>query len=176
MGTCTPTKGYDFIIKSLALIEPEKRPRIVIAANHSIPKWKNYLVDLANELEVEMEILDMVDDEKLLKLYNSATLVLYAPYLEPFGLVPLESMACGTPVLGVKEGGVRETVIHSKTGILVERDESLFADAVKETMENKNKIEEMSDKAVDTVKKFWTLDHAGERIEWHLKHAMNLNK
>jgi glycosyltransferase involved in cell wall biosynthesis len=174
VGTCTPTKGYDFIIKSLALIEPEKRPRFVIAANHSVPKWKNYLVELANELEVEMEILDMVDDEKLLQLYNSATLVLYAPYLEPFGLVPLESMACGTPVVGVKEGGVRETVVHGKTGILVERDESLFADAVKETMENKNKIEEMSDKAVDTVKNFWTLDHAGERIEWHLEHAMNL--
>jgi len=174
VGTCTPTKGYDFIIKSLALIEAEKRPRFVIAANHSVPKWKNYIMELANELEVELEILDMVDDEKLLKLYNTARLVLYAPYLEPFGLVPLESMACGTPVVGVKEGGVRETVMHGKTGILVERDESLFAEAVKETMENRNKIEEMSDKAVNTVNKFWTLKHAGERIEWHLEHAMNL--
>ena len=174
VGTCTPTKGYDFIIKSLLLIEPEKRPRFIIAANHSIPQWKNYLVELAAKLEVELEILDMVDDEKLLNLYNSAKLVLYAPYLEPFGLVPIESMGCGTPVIGVKEGGVRETVVHNKTGILVERDEKLFAKAVKETMEDTNKLKEMSQLSVDTVNNFWTLEHAGERIEWHINNAMNI--
>jgi glycosyltransferase involved in cell wall biosynthesis len=174
VGTCTPTKGYDFIIKSLSLIEPDKRPRFVIAANHSVPEWKNYIEELAAKLEVELEILDMVDDEKLLNLYNSAKVVLYAPYLEPFGLVPIESMGCGTPVIGVKEGGVRETVVHNKTGILVERDERLFAKAVKETMEDTNKLEKMSQISVDTVNNFWTLKHAGERIEWHLENAMNI--
>ena len=78
VGTCTPTKGYDFIIKSLSLIEPEQRPRFVIAANHSVPEWKNYIEELAAKLEVKLEILDMVDDEKLLNLYNSAKVVLYA--------------------------------------------------------------------------------------------------
>ena len=174
VGTCTPTKGYDFIIKSLSLIEPEQRPRFVIAANHSVPEWKNYIEELAAKLEVKLEILDMVDDEKLLNLYNSAKVVLYAPYLEPFGLVPIESMGCGTPVIGVKEGGVRETVVHNKTGILVERDEKLFAKAVKETMEDTNKLEKMSQISVDTVNNFWTLKHAGERIEWHLENAMNI--
>ena len=174
VGTCTPTKGYDFIIKSLSLIEPEQRPRFVIAANHSVPEWKNYIEELAAKLEVKLEILDMVDDEKLLNLYNSAKVVLYAPYLEPFGLVPIESMGCGTPVIGVKEGGVRETVVHNKTGILVERDEKLFAKAVKETMEDTNKLKKMSQISVDTVNNFWTLKHAGERIEWHLENAMNI--
>ena len=83
-------------------------------------------------------------------------------------------MGCGTPVIGVKEGGVRETVVHNKTGILVERDEKLFAKAVKETMEDTNKLEKMSQISVDTVNNFWTLKHAGERIEWHLENAMNI--
>ena len=51
-----------------------------------------------------------------------ARATVYAPIMEPFGFVPLESMACGTPVVGVCEGGVRETIRHEETGLLVDRD------------------------------------------------------
>jgi glycosyltransferase involved in cell wall biosynthesis len=173
VGTCTPSKGYDFIIKSLAMIEPNLRPKFVVVANHSLKDWKKYIVSLAKDLDVVLEILDMVDDEKLLSLYNRASLVLYAPYLEPFGLVPIESMGCGTPVIGVKEGGVRESVIHDETGLLVERDESLFAEAILKTLQDEDKLSKMSDSSVDLVQKFWTLEHAGQRISLHLKRAFS---
>lgn len=172
VGTITPTKGYDFLIESLSCINPEIRPKLVIAANHSIEEWKQYIVGLAQNLHVELEIMDMVDDKKLVELYNAAKLVLYAPYLEPFGLVPIESMGCGTPVIGVKEGGVRETVLNNKTGILVQRDPEKFAAAVTETLQNHTKLHEMSMNCVKEVERFWTLAHAGERIEWHLENAI----
>ncbi len=173
VGTCTPTKGYDFLIKSLALIDPKIRPKFVVVSNHFELEWKNYIESLASELGVELEILDMIDDEKLINLYNRSRLVLYAPYLEPFGLIPIESMACGTPVIGVKEGGVRETIIHDKTGILVERDESLFAKAIEKMLQNDKKRIKMSQKSFDVVQKFWTLEHAGKRISWHLNRAIS---
>lgn len=76
-----------------------------------------------------------VDVEKfrpldLVRLYNQARAFIYAPILEPFGLVVLEAMACGTPVVAVKEGGVRESVIDGVTGWLIPRDPHIFADAL----------------------------------------------
>ena len=172
VGTVTPTKGYDFIIKSLCLIEEEIRPKFIIIANHSEIEWKNYIKQLANDLKVDLEILDLIDDEELTNLYNRAKIVLYTPYLEPFGLVPLEAMSCGTPVIGVKEGGVRESVIHNKTGLLIERDEKLFAKAIIKLLKNDEIRDEMSKNARITVNKSWTLTQAGERLYWHLKRAI----
>nr|WP_243687910.1 glycosyltransferase family 4 protein [Methanobacterium formicicum] len=126
VGSYISMKGHDFIIRSLAFLDPEIRPKFVLVANNGDDEWKQHLEELAESLDVEMEILTLIDDDRLVELYNQARLVLYSSYLEPFGLVPLESMACGTPVVAVKEGGVRETVIHNETGLLTERDEELF--------------------------------------------------
>ncbi|ADZ09548.1 glycosyl transferase group 1 [Methanobacterium lacus] len=176
VGTITPTKGYDFLIKSLSLVKPEVRPKLIIAANHSVLEWKNYIVELAKQLDVNLEIMDMVDDEKLVELYNTSKLVLYAPYLEPFGLVPIEAMGCGTPVIGVKEGGVRETVLENQTGILVERDPQKFADAITQTLNNPTQLYDMGRNGIKEVERFWTLEHAGERIEKHLENAIKTHE
>lgn len=173
VGSCRPSKGYDFLIRSLALISPEIRPKLVIVSNSSQAWWEEYLKNLAHSLKVDLEILNLIDDKKLVSLYNKAILVLYAPYLEPFGLVPLEAMGCGTPVVAVKEGGVRETVRHKKTGLHTQRDEALFAEATIELLLNDYKRYKMSKKAIKSIKKFWTLKHAGERLLWHLDRVVD---
>lgn len=174
VGSCRPSKGYDFIIKSLALIGPEIRPKLVIVSNFSLPEWKNYLEQLASKLNVDLEILDMIDDTKLVSLYNKAKVVLYAPYMEPFGLVPLEAMGCGTPVVGVKEGGVRETVINNQTGLHSDRDEYLFAEAVTQLLSKDLKRYNMSKNSIKAVEDYWTLEHAGERLLWHLNRIIDI--
>jgi glycosyltransferase involved in cell wall biosynthesis len=62
--------------------------------------------------------------------YNRAKATVCANVLEPFGLVPLESMACGTPVIAVREGGLRESVRDGETGYLVDRDETALGAAI----------------------------------------------
>ena len=118
VGQCIPEKGFEFIIKSLARIAPDLRPKFVLVTDQGNLHWKNYLEKLAIDLNVKLRILHLVSDNDLVLLYNKAKMVVYAPYLEPFGFVPLEAMSCGTPVVGVNEGGVRETVVNGKTGIL----------------------------------------------------------
>jgi len=172
VGTCIPPKGYDFIINSLGLIDEGIRPKLVIVSNMGDEQWKDYLREMAAGLGVELEILRGIDDDKLVSLYNQAKMVLYAPYLEPFGLVPLEAMACGTPVVAVKEGGVRETVIHNENGFLTQRDESLFADAVVKLLGDDKKRSSLSENALEVVRREWTLESAGERLVNHLKRAM----
>ncbi len=172
VGSCRPSKGYDFLIRSLALINPEIRPDLVIVSNFSEPEWEEYLKKIASNLDVNLDILNLIDDDQLVSLYNRAKLVLYAPYLEPFGLVPLEAMSCGTPVVAVKEGGVRETVIHQKTGLHTERDEKLFAEATLNLLTDDEKRKEMSKNGIKSVKEYWTLKHAGDRLSWHLNRLL----
>jgi glycosyltransferase involved in cell wall biosynthesis len=175
VGQCLPEKGFDFIIKSLSKIDGGMRPEFIIVSDHGNVLWRNHLKDLATKLGVKLRILTMIDDEELVMLYNKAKLLVYAPYLEPFGLVPLEAMSCGTPIVAVKEGGVRESVMHNKTGILTERDEGLFADALVKLLNNGEKRNEMSKNARGIINKFWTLEQAGKRFFWHLKRAIDLN-
>ena len=172
VGSCTPTKGYDFTVRSLALIDKQIRPKFIIVSNYSPMEWKNYIENLANKLGVELTILDLVNDEKLTELYNKAKIVIYAPYLEPFGLIPIESMGCGTPVVAVKEGGVRETVVHNETGLLIDRDETLFARAITALLTEDKKRCRMSKNDVTTVQNFWTIKHAGKRLLDHLNRAI----
>ncbi|MBT1680016.1 glycosyltransferase [Curtobacterium aurantiacum] len=64
-------------------------------------------------------------------VYRSADVVVCAPWYEPFGIVPLEAMACGRPVVASSVGGLIDTVVEDATGLHVPpRDETAVADAV----------------------------------------------
>lgn len=174
VGSLTPAKGFDFIIKALSLIKEKLRPCFMIIGNVIWEPWKVHLEKLAAQRRVKLEIRTLVEDSELVKLYSQAKLCVYAPYLEPFGLVPLEAMACGTPVVAVKEGGVRESVIHEETGLLTERDETMFSEAITQLLADEKKRAGMGQKGIEVVQDFWTLEHAGERLLHHLERAINL--
>ena len=174
VGGCGPSKGFDFIINSLGYIDPEIRPKFIIVSNSVDIRWKGYLEQLAIKTGVDLEIRKLIQDNELILLYNKVKLVVYAPYLEPFGLVPLESMACGTPVIAVREGGVRESIIHNETGILTERDENMFGEAVTKLLLDKEKRQKIAQRGIESIHNFWTLEHAGERLLKHLNRVMEM--
>lgn len=64
--------------------------------------------------------IEAPSDDILLSLIQSAVGSIYIPVDEDFGMSPVESMACGTPVIGVNEGWLLETVIDGETGKLIE--------------------------------------------------------
>ncbi|MBE6488554.1 MAG: glycosyltransferase family 4 protein [Methanosphaera stadtmanae] len=168
VGTCIPPKGFDFLIKSIAQIPKATRPKLIIVGNSSDQLWVDFLKQLAQEKEVELKILSMISDDELIRLYNKAKLVVYSPYLEPFGYVPLEAMACGTPVVGVKEGGVKETVLHNKTGLLTQRDEKAFANAIIKLSTDEQMWNRFSQTGIKYINSFWTLEHSGQRLLNHI--------
>ena len=65
-----------------------------------------------------VEFLGGVSDEELEKLYAGAKALIFSALDEDFGMVPVEAMAEGTPVIGLAQGGVRETVVDGVTGVL----------------------------------------------------------
>ena len=176
VGGCTPAKGFDFIVRSLSRVGSSIRPKLIVVSNSVNLRWKSCIEELARRLSVDVEIRSLIKDEELVLLYNSAKLVLYAPYLEAFGLVPLEAMACGTPVVAVKEGGVRETVIHDRTGILVDRDEEIFSKAIEALLRDPLKRDAIAQEARRVILESWTLEAAGDRLYNHLSRAKESHK
>ena len=74
--------------------------------------------------------IESPSDRELLSLYQSACAVVYPPFNEDWGLVPLEAMACGKPVIALNRGGPVETVVDGETGFLADPAPEAFADAM----------------------------------------------
>ena len=74
-------------------------------------------------------------------------------------------MACGTPVIAVKEGGFRETVRHNQTGLLIERDPRELAKAILYLMENKDIWEKFSKNGFQWIKSNFSLKRMVDQIE-----------
>jgi len=97
--------------------------------------------EIAKELETEMSkvrantdkkviwIREMVPVEFLIPLYSQAAVFICPSVYEPFGIINLEAMACGTPVVASSVGGIPEVVVHDKTGLLVPFESSGQEDA-----------------------------------------------
>lgn len=165
VGSLTPLKGFDFIIRSIAIIPKSDQPALIIASNFSNSQEYQYLNDLANQNQINVQFLIGITDEKLVELYNSAMLTAYTPHREPFGLVALESMACATPVVGVKEGGLLETIRDKFTGRLTPRDEKIFSIALLELLKNPQKSHEYGQNGYQEVLAKWNWDSSVQNIE-----------
>lgn len=165
VGSLTPLKGFDFVIRALAELAVAKRPTLVIASNFQNPSEKHYLEQLSLDLNVDMTLLSNISDTDLLQLYNQAKFVVYTPIREPFGLVPLEAMACGTPVVTVREGGIQETVVDKYTGLLVERDPIQFAEAMQCLISDPTLAQKYGNNGRPYVLQNWTWGRATTTLE-----------
>ncbi len=160
VGALTPYKRFDTLIEALARIPKRKRPPFHIISNYAEAEEHRYLMALARERDVRLYVDVGVPDPILIAAYNSASLVGYTPHREPLGLVPLEAQACGTPVVGVNEGGVRETIVDGVTGRLVPRDPDALAEAITALMGNWAELAKMSSAARRHVVTHWSWERA----------------
>lgn len=115
-------KNIALAIRAFAKVE-RNSARLIVAGGYDSRVEENVqhfdeLVNLAEDLDVIDKVIFLrspSDHEKVWLLKNSSCLI-YTPAGEHFGIVPLESMYCQTPVLAVNSGGPRETVVHDQTG------------------------------------------------------------
>lgn len=116
----TPLQPYYLYVNRLAFA---KHPEMAVAAcmQLNLPlkvvgsgKMRAELEKIASK---NVEFLGAVDDQKLAELYAGATALLYPVEDEDFGIVPIEAMGYGVPVIAHNSGGPKETIIDGKTGI-----------------------------------------------------------
>jgi glycosyltransferase involved in cell wall biosynthesis len=119
VGALHPLKGHDHVIEALATLPPP-RPALVVVGDRG--ESAGALRELARARGVELDLRRGLALPEVVAAYRRAGVVACAQIREPFGLVPLEAMACATPVVAVAEGGLRETVRDGETGLLVPRE------------------------------------------------------
>jgi glycosyltransferase involved in cell wall biosynthesis len=161
------TKGHRFVVRALGQIPPERRPALLIAANAIDPHERAVVEELARRVDVQLRIEQMQDDRRLVEAYSRARAFVYAPIQEALGLAPLEAMACGTPVVAVGDGGVKETVLSGVTGWVVERNERAFGRTLDRLLCDGAARRRMGEAAVDYVRSRWTWQQAVDTLERH---------
>ncbi|HVF13215.1 MAG TPA: glycosyltransferase [Acidimicrobiales bacterium] len=134
VGALDPVKGHDLVVRALSRLAPDERPVLHVVFERCDDAYRRELVSLAGSTGVDLRLHRGIDDAALARLYRSCAVTVVAARLEPFGLVPLESLACGTPVVGVREAGYRETIQSGVNGYLVERAATDIAEAVRRVL------------------------------------------
>ncbi len=124
----SPNKRQEYAISSfrkfragLNAKEKDRYKLIICGAVSKDKAFQEYYKKIKEEVRKtqDVQIITGASEKKLAELYSKATAVLYPPLNEDYGLVPLEAMASWKPVIAVNEGGPKETVLHGKTGFLV---------------------------------------------------------
>ncbi|BCK56600.1 glycosyltransferase [Nocardia wallacei] len=139
VGRLVPRKGFDTAI--LALPELPGAELLIAGGSPSggleDDAEAERLRDIARRCGVadRVRLLGPVSRDDMPALMRSADLVLCTPWYEPFGMVALEAMACGTPVVASAVGGLLDTVLDGVTGRLVPpRDSDRLAETVAEIL------------------------------------------
>jgi glycosyltransferase involved in cell wall biosynthesis len=87
-----------------------------------------------------VRLVGAVPREEMPCWYRSADVLVAAPWYEPFGLTPLEAMACGVPVIGTRVGGLIDTVVDGRTGDLVPpRDPAALGAAIRTLLDDRTR-------------------------------------
>jgi glycosyltransferase involved in cell wall biosynthesis len=167
VGAFNRFKGVELALEAIAQL-PEPRPSLVWVANFSDELYREVMLGLAANLGVDLRLKSRVTDVELLEILNRAAAFVYTPRLEPFGYAPLEANACGTPVVAVAEGGVREVIRDGVNGLLVDREPAQIAAALDKLLRDKQFARRMGDTAVEYVRKEWNLELSVERLEERL--------
>jgi glycosyltransferase involved in cell wall biosynthesis len=112
------------------------------------------LMQLAEKCGVahHVQLVGQVPHTELPALIRSADLVTCLPWYEPFGIVPLEAMSCGVPVVGTAVGGLLDTVIDGVTGVLLPpRQPAVAAAAIQDLLADEQRRRAMGAAGRDRV-------------------------
>ncbi len=140
IGAYDKSENYEFLKKGLEVygIKPEK-VRLVFKEKEWISK-----------------------NTGMRDLYRSAKIIVCLGYKEPFGLMPIEAMSCGLPIVALNDGGYKETVTK-QIGYLVDKKTSQLVEAFKKVL-NENNYKKMSKQARVEAESRWSWKHSGDEL------------
>lgn len=153
VGRLIPYKRFDLIVRACTELE---LPLKVVGTGPEMRKLKR----MAGPT---VEFLGQVDDTELEKLYQKARALIF-PQLEDFGIVPLEAMACGTPVIAYGRGGALETVEDGVGGLHFK---AQTVDSLKDAIQRFEKKTWPAQAVHDSVERF-----GSARFKSELRHSV----
>ncbi|UJR35125.1 hypothetical protein I4U23_027896 [Adineta vaga] len=139
-------------------------------------EYYNELQELAKDLNLSSSSITFVrsfSDKEKREYLSKAHCILYTPLNEHFGIVPLEAMQAGRPVIATATGGPLETVVDGQTGYLCrEPFVETFAKRMKEFVENENLSKQMGKHGEERVKNNFSFTSFAKKLDEHVKNLL----
>jgi D-inositol-3-phosphate glycosyltransferase len=176
LGRMVERKGIDNVIRSMAYLASGdgKEVRLVIVGGDSenmqesaCAEYKR-LYAMARRLKIADKVVfaGRKDRDKLKYYYSAADLFITTPWYEPFGITPLEAMACGTPVIGANVGGIKFSVKDGVTGRLVPaKQPGKLAEKIRELLSDGQRLTQMGRNAIKHVNTWFTWEKVAEQVK-----------
>jgi len=160
-----PRKGIKYLIEALPAVTEVIEAKLVIVGEAS-QSVKRQIAEAARALGVlnNIDIIDAVSLHDLIRLYQRAEVTVVPSTLEGFSKPTLESMACGTPVIGTAVGAVPE-LLGETSGILIKPgDSNAIAEALTALLLDKGRVQKMGQYARRRVMEHFTWESVVRRI------------
>jgi starch synthase len=140
VGRLTPAKGLPTLLNALDHIK--RRVSLQIVGPVPNVQYGNELRILANKVVSrtghDVKFLGVQPEEELVRLYQGASFLAMPSLSEPFGIVGLEALSCGTPVVASSVGGIPEFIENGKNGFLVPpTDPTKLAQAIQSLLDDR---------------------------------------
>lgn len=180
LGRMVPRKGVDNVIRSLPYLRDIPKLRLLVVGGAAdVPDFENdtelmRLRDIAHAegVSAQVEFTGRRNRQELKQYYQAADFFISTPWYEPFGITPLEAMACGTPVIGSAVGGIKYTVKDHETGFLVPpHDPEALALAVREGISCPDKYRALCRNALARVNAHFTWSYVARKADQLYRHV-----
>lgn len=144
VGRLDPFKGPDLFLKAAAMMQ-KKAQLVIVGGNAAGDPEITKLRQLASDLRIAKRVhfLGARPQEQLPLIYSAADVTVVPSYHESFGMAAVESLACGTPVVATRAGGLMTVVQHGATGYLVPRCPGFFAERLDSLLRYPETLETM---------------------------------
>ena len=192
VGRITRQKGIIHLVEAIGSIRPGVQV-VLCAGAPDTPEIGREMAERVERARLETEnpvvwIPEIVPKAEIISLYTHASLFVCPSVYEPFGIINLEAMACGTPVVASAVGGIIEVVVPGKTGLLVPvdavggadfepKDPARFAldlaEAINKLLDDPDRLKEMGARSRERVEHFfswtsiarWTMDFYWDLVQ-----------
>ncbi len=183
LGRWVPRKGIETAIRGFSelLRMHQIKARLLIVGGDApspdpqlTPEFKRLQI-IANECGItdSVTFVGARPRHELKYYYSAADAFISTPWYEPFGITPIEAMACGTPVIGSNVGGIKHTVVEGKTGFLIPpRDHTLVGAKLARLFQDGELSERMAGNCVARVIEHFTWGKVSAGIATLYKRVM----
>lgn len=164
-GRFTWSKGVDLLAAVIPRVQRRRRCRFILAGGHGDGAGERVVREVADRFSAVCRLRGWLDRDELEALFAGAGLVLVPSRYEPFGLVALEAMRLGAPVLAAGVGGLAESVRPDSGGRLVEgHDPETWSAALLELLAAPSLLAELRRRGPGYVAARFDLVHLTQRL------------
>lgn len=152
-----PEKNLDFLIRSLAsILNSSAGENVYLMLVGGGGSYAEYLRALANKFKLgdKIKFTGAIPNDKIADYYKAGDVFVYSSVTETQGLILIEALASGLPVVAVDASGSRDTIINNKNGFLTKDDEAEFGEKVKYLIDNLELRKKFSQAAIETAKNY----------------------